>query len=376
MSTQDHAFLAPSSAHRWVVCAASPAMAVRYPEMENTIASQEGTAAHWAASELLYGRNIAEGQITPNGIMIDQEMIEAAELYVANVLPFAHIDNLPTTLCIEQRTSMSDTINPENWGTPDAWVRPTENLIIVWDFKYGHDFVDVFENWQLVNYAAGILEQLNIDGYQDQRLDIEFRICQPRNYHRDGSIRSWRVKASALRAMFNRLRNAAEAAMKTNPTATVSPEGCKHCPGRHACEPLQHADYDAVKYSSVSTPHDLPPHALGLEARVLKRAQKLLEARISGLDAQIEAHILNGVDVPYFGMKPSQSRKFWIKPVSEVAALGDLMGVNIRKPMDILTPVQAIKAGLPGELVTDFVGIKSSLKLEELDDKNLRKIFY
>jgi hypothetical protein len=369
MSTVDHAFLAPSSAHRWVVCAASPAMAVRYPEMADTIDSQEGTAAHWAASELLYGRNVAVGQIALNNITLNQEMIDAAELYVSDILPFVNVH-------IEERTTMYDSINPNNWGTPDAWVMPDVNFLIVWDFKYGHDFVDVFENWQLINYAAGILEQLGIDGHQDQRLDVEFRICQPRNYHRDGMLRTWRVKASALRAMFNQLRNAAEAAMKPNPIATVSPNGCKHCPGRHACEPLQHAGYDAVVYSRVSTPHDLSPTALGLEARMLKDAQRLLDARIAGLDAQIEAAIAQGVDVPYFGMKPTQSRKFWIKSNDQVAALGDLMGVNVRKPVEILTPVQAIKAGLPSELIANFTGVKSGLKLEELDDKEIRKIFY
>jgi hypothetical protein len=82
----EHALLAPSSAARWIACAGSVMMEVLYPETVEHAAAAEGTASHWAASEMLAGRVVAEGQVAPNGVVLSDEMIECAEVYVDNVM--------------------------------------------------------------------------------------------------------------------------------------------------------------------------------------------------------------------------------------------------------------------------------------------------
>jgi len=50
----DHAFLPPSSAHRWVHCPLSASLEAAYPEREQSPSAIEGSAAH-ATVEWLMG---------------------------------------------------------------------------------------------------------------------------------------------------------------------------------------------------------------------------------------------------------------------------------------------------------------------------------
>ena len=87
MSRIDHAFLAPSSAGIWGPggCPASPTVEAQYPEQEDSEKAREGTAAHWVASERLGGRSVAVGELAPNGVVVDQDMIDGTDAYVADI---------------------------------------------------------------------------------------------------------------------------------------------------------------------------------------------------------------------------------------------------------------------------------------------------
>ena len=224
----EHAILAPSSAARIVACPGSVKLAAMYPQME-TIEAREGTAAHWAAAEILHGRVVAVGQVADNGVTLNDDMLEAAYLYSDYIESL----NLISEYNIE-RTIRSGYLHEENWGTPDFFNYESLTLHIP-DFKFGHKYVDVYRNWQLINYAALILDFLGVDGSLDQHIKVVMTIVQPRNFHRDGPIRTWSVMASELRPYFNQLRAAFDAAMQPDAKCIVNSE-CEYCPGRHACE--------------------------------------------------------------------------------------------------------------------------------------------
>lgn len=369
-----HALLAPSSAGRWVACAGSVTLAALYPE-EETQEAREGTAAHWGAFELLYWRQIDVGLVAPNGVTLTEEMVEAAELYVS------HIDDTLTryglardSLHVEERVTIPD-VHPLNWGTPDCWFyAPAQGVLVVFDFKFGHRFIEVFENWQLIDYTSGILSRLGVDGIADQSLRVELYITQPRSYHKDGAIRLWTITAAGLRGHFNKLRNAAEASQMPGAMCTPNPE-CEFCPGRHACEALQRSGYKAAEMAGQSIPVELPPSALGLELRTLQRARGLLDARITGLEEQTLSSIRRGVLVPGYAAEQTEGRETWNKPAAEVVALGDLFGVKVAKPA-VLTPAQARKAGLPAEVVASYCDRpQRGIKLVVDDGTQARKIF-
>ena len=242
------------------------------------------------------------------------------------------------------------------------------------DYKFGHEYVDEFENWQLINYAAGLFDLYQIDGKADEWTTVTMTIVQPRCYHRDGPVRRLTVRASELRGHINQLRMAAEAAHEANPVATVNPK-CKHCSGRHACEPYQRSALQAADLSMRSVPLDLTPVAMGLELAMLKRAQAAMDGRISGLEASIDAQIRQGQRVPGWCLEPTEGRTAWSVPAQEVAILGDMYGVALRKDA-VITPKQAEKAGIPAEIVKEYsFNPPGAQKLVPETSTQLRKIF-
>jgi hypothetical protein len=366
-----HAVLAPSSADRRVHCSGSRELEAKYPETESSIDSKEGTAAHWAATELFAGRTIDTGLLAPNGIMLTDEMVEAAEMYYNDVVS-VYGDFAGFTAHIEERVDIS-IIHPDCWGTPDAWIFKPYHLI-VWDFKFGHRYVDVFENWQVLEYSAGILEKVGINGLSDQKTIVEFRIVQPRCYVGGAPIRTWKVMASDLRGYYNHLRLREAEAMKPDAPTTVG-EHCRDCKARHACVSAQRAAFNAMDIAGTNVPFDLPPEALGAELRYIDRAIKSLEFRRTGLAEQALALIKRGVPVSFYKAEPSMGRERWKVPDAEIITMGELMGLALSKPK-LITPKQAIKAGLDATVVEAYSETpRGETKLEPDDGKLARKVF-
>lgn len=367
----EHAILAPSSAYKRIACAGSRAMEALYPETEESEESREGTAAHWAASELLSGRTIDTGLLAPNGVMLTDEMVEGADMYAADVRS-TDVEFVGFPPVIEQRVDISS-IHPQCWGTPDAW-RFKPYKLIVWDYKFGHRFVEEFENWQTIEYVAGILEKVGINGISDQRTEVEIRIVQPRCYVGGSPIRVWRIMASDLRTYFNHLRQREEMSLSPDAVCTVNPH-CRDCRARHACPTLQRASYGDMDVALSTVPFDLPASALGAELRFIDRAIERLTARQTGLAEQALSMIKRGQAVSFYKANPTIGRQRWNKPDSEVLALGDMMGVNLIKTKPI-TPKQALDAGLDASLVTAFSEIPyGETKLKPDDGSDARKVF-
>jgi hypothetical protein len=347
-----HAFLPPSGAAAWVACAMWPTMNRLYPQ-DDTPESMEGTAAHDVFAEFLAGRDVAVGASTINGVPVTREMLDGAELYVQTIdADLAKCGATRAELHVEERVAMPG-IHPENWGTPDTW-HYAANLrqLRIYDYKFGHDFVDEVRNWQLIDYAAGILPML--PGPVDL---VVFVIVQPRNYDNAGHVRRWTIAPENLAPYWGRLQAAAAAAHEPQPLATPGDQ-CDHCPGAHACKPLQREGMRAATLSMRSAPSPLQPPALALELRTLQRAAKLLKARIGGLEAETFARLQRGESIPGYGLKPTYGREAWRVSVAEAIAIGRVLGHDISKP-GVMTPKQARDLGMPEEVVASIAGADS-----------------
>lgn len=372
---EQHAFLPPSGAYAWKPCPMWATMNRLYPKPE-TEDSRNGTAAHWAFYEMLYARPVAVGQVAPNGVALTDEMIQAAELYcdvIDRDLAACGLDR--RYLQVERRVFMPR-IHAENWGTPDTWFYAAHlRRIFLYDFKFGHEFVDAYENDQCIDYTNGIAEALGLDGLQDQAHTVDIVVIQPRNYDRQGPERRWPVRLSDLRAHYNILAGSAERAMLPNPPSKAG-KHCKHCPGRHACNTLQRGAYEAAHFAKQSAPHELPPAALVLELHMLEDAEVLLHARVTGLQEEVESRVrLKGERMPGYRMQDTYGRQAWKAPAQQVIALGQAMKVDVSKP-GVLTPLQAIKAGLPRELVESMSETpKTGVKLVRDDGRAASRVF-
>lgn len=342
-----HSVLAPSSSARRIQCPGSTLLEAAYPETETTPEAAEGEAAHWAAAEMLSGRLVDIGQIAPNGVVLTQEMVEGADLYYDDVVATLRPHGLASHQGrVEQRIDIPR-VHPQSFGTPDyaVWLRP--DSLAVWDYKFGHRYVEVYENAQLIEYVAGLLPR----GVDDRAVDVTVKIVQPRAYHRNSPIRSWSFKASDIRAHINIAETAAHEALGPEPRQRVGPE-CRDCRARHACVTLQRAAMRELDEAGREQPLELPPAALGLELAMLRDGIRRLEARASGLEEQALAQIKRGASIPGWRVEHGAGRQRWAKPAAEVLAIGTMLGVDLARPVEPITPHQAVKAGLPAEMLT------------------------
>jgi hypothetical protein len=370
MSTVDHAPFGPSGIHQIIQCPGSWKMQRMYPRTLDTDQTEamEGTAAHWVIAEQSAGRQPKRGDRAPNGVAVTDEMLDGADLWFDTVGQPQHV---------EERLPSSPDIDPDNWGTPDGWSWMPEIITIdVSDYKFGRRFVDVFENWQLINYALLIIDGvLKLDGMQDQHVKIRFRIVQPRSYHPQGPVREWTCRACDLRGARNQIRAAIEQARGDNPLTRVG-DACRDCSARAHCGTLQRASFDALAEVGRITPIDLPPAAVGIELRILNDAIKVLRARHTGLSEVALAAIRTGNPVSGHRAESAEGRLKWKVPVSQIQALEQMFpGVTLTQPEPI-TPKQAIKAGVPAEIIDSFSERHTGeLKLIEDDGSLTRRLF-
>lgn len=385
MSNQQHAFLAPSAAHRWRRCPGSAKMEAMYPDTSDKQAAAEGTAVHWVMEQLFVGNTDAslKGSTAPNGVQITAEMVDAADMLTRDVVACLGA-SWPKLIEVE-RTIRIPRVHPEhNWGTPDVKAWYTPHRLHIWDLKYGHGIVEVFENDQLIDYAAGCLSEQNerrqaagLPAVSEDDIEIVMTIVQPRAYHPDGPIRRWSVKATALRDHIFRLSMAADEATGPNPECKPDSVACENCSARHACDALQRAVYRGMDMARRAIPVDLSPAALGLEARILDEAIKLMNARKSGLDQQIESLLRSGQPVPHWTMAPGQAREKWQDGKdAEIIVLGQMYGIDVAKPREAITPSQAKAKGLPADVVSAYSMRPSGVMKLTIDDGSLaRRVF-
>lgn len=375
-----HAILPPSSAHRWVECPGSVQAEQQYPDTESD-SSKEGTAAHWVAEQVLqpYVRHDErivlaqdlEGQTAPNGVLITEEITDGVNAYVTDVLKACNDNGLLQSLNIEQKVSI-DRVHPDNWGTPDADLYDAENgKIIVWDLKFGRTPVENRENWQLIEYAIGVLDRVTGgNGLKDQHLQVEMRIVQPRAFHVEGVCRGWTVTGDDLLAYANRLSNAASEALGDNPTCKTG-EWCKYCTAARGCSTLQKSCAAIADRVESLNLHNLTPEHASVELRYLRQAKILLKQRLEALEVQALADIKKGVVYPGFGRGFGRGSFNWDKPDNEVIALGDLVGVDLRKKESPITPTQALKLKVDEAVINSYATKYQGSEKLVTDDKTI-----
>jgi hypothetical protein len=109
---------------------------------------------------------------------------------------------------------------------------------------------------------------------------------------------------------------------------------------------------------------------------MLKRAQAALDGRISGLEESVSAMLrINGARIPGWAIEQTEGRTAWSVPAQEVALLGDMYQIQLRKDA-VLPPKQAEKAGIPAEVIDVYsFNPPGAAKLVPESTTTLRKIF-
>ena len=351
-------------------------MQAQFPE-EPTDDSKAGDAGHWVCSDSLEAikRNEAPvdyvGKTDPAGTVVDDEMVEAASIFIASCLEVVAPTNAFASMNIESKVHCYRVHPTLNYGTPDFWAR-IGNTIYVKDFKYGFDFVDEYECWQMMDYAAGILDELGINGIEDQNYWIDMEIVQPR-YYRASPTRSWRIRASDLRNYVNIMAFQSAKALMSD-AECVSGDHCKNCTARRACPAARKSMYWAMQVSTEAVPVNLPADAVGLELDYIKRAIKALEYQETALLEYAEALITKGEVVPGYARVPASGFRQWNLDDKTMIMIGEATSNDFRSTKTI-TPAQAEKIGIDESFIKAQTNRPSSMKLKRLSKNSVKKVF-
>lgn len=383
-----HSKIPPSSAHIWGApggCTGWVKMAAAYPGQESED-SKEGDAAHalgarmiemakQATTGLCLRANIV-GKVSENGVVITEEIYDSAATYAEDVIGVMRATRVfgGEYLGVEARIEMPR-IHAESYGTTDAYLY-AEGIkrLYIWDFKHGHEVVEVFENWQVIDYLAGLFDKFDINGFADQRTEVHARIVQPRAFHRDGVVREWVFKASDIRGYINILAANAEEALGPDSVIRSGPH-CKYCTARHACPAALKAGLALYEAVAKPIPVKLSAEATGVQFAIIQRAKKQLEYLEAGFQGQIMGLLRRGEAVAGYRLEEGLGRERWARPVEEIIALGSMLDIDLSNPQ-AKTPNQARKLGVVNELLSVYAEVpKTGLKLVPDNLTKARKVF-
>lgn len=345
--------LRPSASSCWGKCPGYISMSMYFPEKPESEAARIGTEAHeWAA--LAVAR---KGDITHE----DEAMVEGALLYASEVHPDATLEQFIPI----------NRIHPECGGTPDAFYYDTASkTLYVWDYKYGYRSVEVFENTQMVCYTAGLLDHL---GLSDLETKVVITIVQPRAFHAEGPVRSWKVMAHELRHQINLLSNAARSALSGGDCKAGS--HCRDCVAIGSCPAAIRYGITLFETVDKAVPTILSAEQISTLYDVVTRGQKHLEYLCSALEEELKNRIGNGEVIPGWGVKPGPSRRKWSISDEELFEYGDLMGIDLREPTKAISPAKA-EALLGKEVVKEWaVSPQGSPKVVRINQQKIREVF-
>ncbi|WP_226623129.1 DUF2800 domain-containing protein [Brucella anthropi] len=325
-----HARLAPSSAHRWMVCPGSIRMQEGLPDSRSTFAA-EGTAAHELAAKCLETNTdpaVFAGQyvdILTSAIVetpedtdeedrffeITEEMVDAVSMYKTHIDELLASDD-KTGLSVEQRLDMTH-IHPEIYGTGDAAVYcfGSKHLHIV-DLKYGKGVaVDADNNPQLLLYAAGTARR-----YHNMQIEkLTMHIVQPRAQHAHGPVRSYEIDLLELFEFENELAVKAQAAMAPDAPVTAG-EHCQFCKAQPICEANRKLALEAVSadFGTVDDETTLPaidavtPDQMG---RILREADMVM-SRVKAVQELAHKMAMDGNTPSGFKLVAKRANRKWI----------------------------------------------------------------
>ena len=244
-----------------------------------------------------------------------------------------------------------------------------EGKLYIDDYKYGFGLVEVKENWQLLGYAIGEVIRRN-----EAFSEIVLRIKQPRAHHEDGTVREWKITYDELIAYKEQIETRMMAIANGENSLTSGPQ-CKYCPAAAACPAFNKAYHRGVDLVHQFVQDNMDESELSYQLDLMYRVEELLKTRKGSLELLAVSRIKEGKLIENYGVDNRYGNRTWRSGI-DANVIKALTGKDIVK-MEMLSPAQAEKVGVPIELI-DTVTDRKFLgnKLKKLDSSKLAdKIF-
>ena len=325
-----------------------------------TAQKDDGKLAHKYAAEWLTSGTMPT--------MPTKEMEQAVAKYVDDVK--AHGDPMKGR-ATEMRVSLKDRmLDMVGYIDSTAYeVDGNKATVYIWDLKYGRTPVSAFECWQMICYAAMLRPKLSTIA-TDIRWNM--RIVQPRS-NTGGKIDWWEISTMDLLKYSNQLNKSAGEVNGLNPP-TISGPWCSWCKARAVCKACAMAASSSIDHTETAVNYDLTDEELGRELGLLEHAARAVGQRKMALDALAIGRMATGNVVPGYCMDRGRGKTIWTAEAEEVETMmryGQMDvpvedRIVVTKPLELITPKQAITAGLNQDLVEMYSeSIPGAVKLQK-----------
>lgn len=251
---KQHARLSPSASKRWMTCPGSIGMTDKLNIQDKPSRyAAEGTVAHEVHELCLVNKQQAKEYIgrtiEADGMKfkVNQNMVDAVQLslnYIQERIEMAELIDWTVNVKVEVRCSLKSLGVPGlDGGTSDVilefWNGDILMEVEVFDYKHGAGVaVEAIDNPQAMCYGLGVIL---LPEYADQDIPggVTITISQPRAFHPEGRIRSWKTtKQHLLNWCEKELVPKAKITLEEGAPLVPSEDGCRFCPVAGQCPKL------------------------------------------------------------------------------------------------------------------------------------------
>lgn len=280
-----HSLISPSNLFRIIgktPCHKSVRAQENLPD-QSSQAAKEGTRLH----------ALAENELN-TGVRSGNPIIEEYADYVRTM---ASQDDEPIIL-VEKRLSLEEWI-PNGFGTVDAIVyHPSSRTLHVIDLKTGQNPINATSNPQLMAYALGALDSLNL-----RVNSFVLHIAQPNNYN------SWTVSKEDLYDFGEEVISAVYLALEDTGVYNPTEDNCRYCKAASSCPALHQMSVATVGGDF----EKLPAFNTMTDAQILMviENKKLIESWMKSVYASTLSSALAGMPIAGTKAIAGNLRRYW-----------------------------------------------------------------
>lgn len=351
---------------RFMACNGSRLMAGEIPPSTDTAMRDEGTAAHHMAAAVFNGHHTLDELIdrkAPNGFIMTSEMAQHVNDYLQQTI------GETTFKAMEIDTSHDYASSVSPWvvnGRADYASQLFNSTLRIIDFKYGWRIVEPEMNWTLISHAIGICKQR---GFEFS--NIELQVFQPRPYHPDEPLRTWKITANDLSNLADQL-----SAALCNPRDELNTsKHCAHCPALVPCPAARAAEMNAIDATETVFSDTVSNELLSFNLDNLNRAKEMIKQRLEAFEELAKHRIKAGQVVDNYSVAMGLGNSKF-KPGIDAPMLKMLTGKDLSEAK-LVTPAEAKRRGITAEILATLTERPpTGVKLERVKaNKKAERLF-